>query len=149
MDRGRTAMIGVVLGTAAMILGATGCTSNSSTPSDATARPAVSVPGLPPGVQQDQNVPADVPNNSTDRPKVQVAKCEAVAGGWSASGTAKNTDSAPKDYVITIFFTTDHGTVIGHGSTTVKVPAGGQNNWSVVTKLTPVPNALCVLRGVS
>jgi hypothetical protein len=145
MTRTRSAMLlcGLLLATAALA----GCTGNV-TPSPTPTTSAADVNGLPTGVQQATEVPTDVANTPALRANVAITECSASDGGWKAEGTAKNPGDAAQTYTITVFFTTDHGTVIGTGDTKVTVEAGKTEDWTVAAKLTPAPKTLCVLRGV-
>ncbi|WP_345801293.1 hypothetical protein AAIB33_17830 [Microbacterium sp. AZCO] len=143
--RGRWAIALTLLGALALA----GCTAGEQeeTPTTSSAT-ATNVNGLPDGVQQATEVPTEVANTPALRANVQVSACEAADGGWSASGTARNPGDADTAYTITIFFTTDGGTVIGTGETKVDVAAGESEDWTVTAQLTPAPTTLCVLRGV-
>jgi hypothetical protein len=134
---------GLLLATAALA----GCTATGA-PSPSPTASASDVTGLPKGVQQATDVPTDVVNTPALRGSVEITECSAADGGWKAEGTAKNTGDAAKTYTITVFFTTDHGTVIGTGDTKVDVEPGKTEDWTVAAKLTPAPKTLCVLRGV-
>lgn len=124
-----------------------GCTATDS-PSPSPSASASDVNGLPTGVQQATAVPTDVANTPALRANVEITECSASDGGWKAEGTAKNPGDAAKSYTITVFFTTDHGTVIGTGDTKVTVEPGKTEDWTVRAALTPAPKTLCVLRGV-
>lgn len=106
------------------------------------------VAGLPEGVQQATDVPIDVPNRPELRGDVELTACEEAEGGWQASGTVTNSAADTTDYTITVFFTTEGGTVIGTGDTEVSVAAGESEEWNVTAALTPAPKTGCVLRGV-
>lgn len=144
----------VTIGCAAVVLAAAmalaGCVADT-TPPPQTPTPSeteTTVNGLPDGVEQDTDVPTDVPNTPELRADVEMTGCDAADGGWSASGTAKNSGDAGRTYTITVFFTTDGGTVLGTGDTEVTIEAGESADWEVVAELTPAPTTLCVLRGV-
>jgi hypothetical protein len=104
--------------------------------------------GLPNGVVGATDVPTTVPNKADLRKNVAISSCEAVEGGWAASGTASNPGKNATSYTITIFFTTDQATVISTGQTTVQVQPDGKQSWSVNQKFTAPAHTLCVLRGV-
>lgn len=120
-----------------------------ATPSATPAPTATEdVNGLPEGVQQATDVPIDVPNTPELRADVELTTCEEAEGGWQSSGTVTNLGTDARDYTITVFFTTDGGTVIGVGDTSVSVAAGESEDWSITAALTPAPKTVCVLRGV-
>lgn len=121
------------------------CTPSSQ--SGPTATPAQAF-GLPSGVRQATSVPSDVPNMPALRRNVAIDTCASSDGGWKAVGTAKNPTKADVTYTISIFFTTDKGTVIGTGKTKVAVSAGATRDWTVSSRLTPAPDTRCILRGV-
>ncbi|WP_127473919.1 hypothetical protein [Microbacterium sulfonylureivorans] len=137
------------LGVALLLMtGLTGCFP-AETAETATSSPTASdITGLPEGVQQATDVPTDVPNDPDVRGDVELTTCEEAEGGWRASGTASNSGTSTKDYTITVFFTTEGGTVIGAGDTELSVAAGESSEWSVTGELTPAPTTNCVLRGV-
>jgi hypothetical protein len=124
-----------------------GCTQGPA-PTAGPTSAATDVAGLPHGVQQATEVPTDVPNTPDLRKNVTLAGCEKADGGWQASGTATNPGSDPVDYTVTVFFTTDKGTVLGTADTKVRVDPGEKKNWDVTAQLTPAPRTTCVLRGV-
>jgi hypothetical protein len=141
----------------ATALALAGCTSGSAHHTGASASGAgdsshagnpTKAPALPSGVTAATNVPTRVPNEPTLRKHVTLSSCKATPGGWGASGTASNPGPSNADYAITVFFTTDHATVIGTAATRVHVAAGGSEQWSVTTKLHAPASTLCVLRGV-
>jgi hypothetical protein len=142
--RRRAALVAAIVAVATVGL-LTACTSPSGAPN---ATPTVHVNGLPSGVQQATNVPTDVPNTPALRQNVTIDTCAAADGGWKAVGTAKNPGDKDATYAISVFFTTDHGTVLGTGATKVTVPAGKSGNWTVAAELTPAEKTVCVLRGV-
>ncbi|GAA2064531.1 hypothetical protein [Leifsonia soli] len=132
----------------AVCLLATACTGTPA-PGPTTARPtATGIAGLPTGVQQATDVPTDVPNTPELRKNVALASCEKADGGWRAGGTASNPTDTAVDYTITVFFTTDTGTVLGTADTTVSVGAKEKKDWTATAALTPAPKTVCVLRGV-
>jgi hypothetical protein len=111
----------------------------------AQLRPA----GIPSGVQQATTVPTDVPNAPELRGHVKIDSCAQAKGGWEATGTASNPGSATVDYSVTIFFTTDRGTVIGTGRARTRVPGGKTGRWSVSVPLTAASGTRCILRRVA
>ena len=133
-----------------MLLGATalaGCTGPSST--EPTVRPSESYVGLPSGVVPPESVPTDVPNDPDARPDVAIDTCQATDTGWSASGTATNPAATATTYTITVFFTTDAGTVIGFADMTAEVAASKTGHWTVAAEFGAPASTLCVLRGVA
>jgi hypothetical protein len=137
-----------------------GCTS-SGRPSASGSRPAPgdsspatraqSIPSgaaLPAGVTGATAVPTAVPNKPALRANVAISSCTARPGGWRAAGTVHNPASHAAKYRITVFFTTQHATVIGAAATTVSVGAGAKKSWRANAKFHPAKPTLCVLRGV-
>jgi hypothetical protein len=140
-------------GVLAAVLATAGCTSSDkgthptlSTSAKSTA--AKSGAALPPGVVGLTKVPTAVPNKPTLRNNVSLSSCASAHGGWAASGTARNPSKSSASYRITVFFTTDHATVIGQAATTVQVAAGASSPWIVTGAFHPASPTLCVLRGV-
>lgn len=130
--------------TAALLI--TGC-AKSSTNDIAESKAGSSVPSQT--ITPDTNVPTSVPNDPAVRKLVKITACTASDGGWSAKGTASNDSQKPKDFTITIFFTTPKATVLHTESTTVKVDAGKQADWAIDAKFTAPEGTHCVLRGVA
>jgi hypothetical protein len=116
-------------------------TSRSST----TSTPGA---GLPPGVVVATSIPNSVANSPALRKNVTISACQAVDGGWSASGTAINPGAQSEDYTITVFFTDDAATVIDSVETKVSVSPGGHEKWTAAGKFIAPAKTLCVLRGV-
>lgn len=138
------ALIGAV---ALAILGLVGCTPSETAP-PATAS-TEQINGLPEGVRLPEDLPTEVPNSAEDRANVAIGTCEASDGGWRAGGTAVNTGDAEVTYEITVFFTTEGGTVIGYGGTEAAVPASKTADWSVEAEFVAPDSTQCVLRGVA
>jgi hypothetical protein len=155
MPVGRKPIIAVV-GAVLAVASIAGCSGSSNHQADAaasSARPSASTsvaqaPGLPAGVVNATSLPASPPNSPALRANVTMSSCAATAGGWGAGGTALNAGKTAADYTITVFFTTDHATVIGSAQTHVTVPPGAKQNWQVSSKFTAPAKTLCVLRGV-
>jgi len=146
--------------TAALLvpLAVAGCTSsdhprsNSTSHSGAATASASPAPpsakALPPGVVGATRVPTAVPNKPALRADVVLSTCASRSGGWAASGTVHNRTLRPVKYTVTVFFTTDHATVIGAGATTLTLLPKTSKYWSVVAKFHAANPTLCVLRGV-
>jgi hypothetical protein len=91
-----------------------------------------------------------VPNQVDVRNLVKTTVCQAISGGWEASGTAANPGSTAVSYLITFRFVNQVGdTVQGQGATTVQVPAAGTSPWTVTAHFTPPMNQTCVKVGVA
>jgi hypothetical protein len=103
---------------------------------------------LPKGVTNAAGVPTKVANIAKLRNQVQLTSCHQAPGGWMASGTATNPAGTAADYTIAVFFTTKSATVIGTGSTRVRVPGKAHQQWAVTKRFTAAPSTVCVLRGV-
>lgn len=147
----RRARAGTLVAGLLIVAGLSGCfPADANGGPDATSAPTATedVAGLPEGVQQATDVPLDVPNRPELRGDVELTACDEVDGGWQAAGTVTNSATDSRDYTITVFFTTEGGTVIGTGDTEVSVAAGESEDWSVTAELTPAPGTNCVLRGV-
>lgn len=114
-----------------------------------TPRADASYAGLPSGVVPPADVPADVPNDPAARPNVVIDSCVATDAGWAAGGVALNPGDATTTFTITVFFTTDAGTVIGFADTTAEVAAGGSERWTAEAQFVAPPQTKCVLRAVT
>ena len=89
-----------------------------------------------------------IANDVAKRKSVAITKCAASDGGWTASGTAKNSGTGDATYAITIFFTNAHATVQDYATTSVTVKAGQSADWTASKKFTASTPTNCVLRGV-
>jgi hypothetical protein len=137
---------------AALVLSASGGSSNSSAPT--TLAPATSTPADGAAAGSSTTVapvvvPTSVPNNEVKRQLVTITSCAAVAGGWSASGTAANPGRTTASYAITIFFTTAYNTVLDFATASVSVAPGKTAKWVASKKFSAVTQLVCVLRGVA
>lgn len=140
----------IALTGAALLLGlvVTGC---SGAP-DAGATPTptfTQVNGLPDGVALPDDVPTEVPNTPEDRKNVGIEACESTADGWRAAGTAVNPHDAAVTYEVSVFFTTESGTVLQFGEVSVPVSASGVEEWQIEVDFVAPPTTRCVLRGVA
>ena len=133
--------------TAVALLVLSGCTAaEGPTP---TPTPELTVNGLPDGVSLPADLPTDVRNDPDARADVALDSCAASDGGWRATGTVSNSDASDATYGITVFFTTDAGSVIGFGSAEVEVASSGESEWEIDGQFVPADPTLCVLRGVA
>jgi hypothetical protein len=90
-----------------------------------------------------------VRNDAEDRLDVALTTCERTNDGWRASGTVMNSSDSDATYEITIFFTTDAGTVIAFDSVRTPVSAGTDAAWEVEGEFAAPQPTLCVLRGAA
>ena len=95
------------------------------------------------------SIPLDVPNVPADRHNVTIGSCAGDSNSWHAAGTATNSTGVPATYEVTVFFTTEHATVLGFASTKVLTAAHKQATWSVASKFVNSGSLRCVLRGVA
>lgn len=95
------------------------------------------------------SVPAKIANVPALRKDATMSSCAAAAGGWRAAGRITNSTGAAHDYRLTVLFTSDQATVIGVGSTTVHVVAGGRGSWAIRAEFAAGSPTLCVLSGVA
>ena len=141
----------VTLGAVAVALTA-GCTSSSKkavTPTK-TGGTTVSSPARATGPTLVQGtLPKSVANDKSLRSNVVLTKCAAVAGGWGASGTAKNPGTSDLTYTIVVYFTTTSSTTLSFAQTTVAVAPGKTATWSASKKFPAVAQMLCPIVGVS
>lgn len=148
-----TAKTAVAVMLASISLIVTGCSRSSTMTlptedSSSWVSPAAPAPGLPPGVTGATALPAEIPNTPSLRGNVTLDACTATKGGWSATGTARNSDDRAVNYTITVFFTTSSATVIETAQVKVAVKPGGTETWTASKKFTAPTTTLCVLRGV-
>lgn len=136
-SRGR--LVSALTATAAVIALAS-CTSSPM----ATHRTAKAVP-TPISVA----VPATIPNDPGLRADASMTSCSASKGGWGAAGRIVNSTGKAHDYRLTVLFTSDKATVIGLGTTDIKVPAGQTARWSIRAVFVTASPTLCVLSGVA
>jgi hypothetical protein len=133
---------------------AAGCTATSSerpsSPPGTSAAGGSETPrgALPSGVVGATSVPTSVPNEVALRADVGMSSCAPHAGGWMATGSARNPRTKATTYKITVFFTSSRATVIGTARASVRVPPGGNRRWTASSAFHPAKPTLCVLRGV-
>ena len=127
----------------------TSASSGAPTVASSNAPATLSTKGLPPGVSNAPSVPTKVPNTPSLRKNVVITSCAKTDTGWAASGTVNNPGTTDKTYSITIFFATNHGTVIGTSHTDVPVSAGASKQWKAEDSFHAAPETQCVLRGVA
>lgn len=142
----------VLVGSAALALALTGCSSQAHDTAATKSATATKAPDSAAKVVQNQLPdPAKLVNDVKKRKQIQLSKCSASDGGWQAQGTATNkSGQTTADFKITVFFTTPHATVLDYAATTVRVPAGKEAQWTAAKKF-EVPKdttMLCVLRSV-
>lgn len=126
-----------------------GCTS-SQNGDHPTGSPSPVVSHTPAAFSQHPLPPEkSIINSVTRRKQVEISDCSAVAGGWGASGTAKNPEGEKTTYEITIFFTTSSATVLNFARTSVSVEPGQTAKWTASAKFATPKDTRCVLRGVA
>jgi hypothetical protein len=148
-----TTLAAGALTAALALLAVTGCSSSSADASKKTSSAlssASSAASTASAAVAQNTLPAAsaIANDIAKRPSVAVTKCVASDGGWTASGTAKNSGTGDATYAITIFFTNAHATVQDYATTSVTVPAGKSVDWTAAKKFTASTPTNCVLRGV-
>lgn len=94
-------------------------------------------------------LPKKVANQPAVRKNVVQTSCSAVAGGWSAAGTASNPGYQRATYAITVYFTTTHATTLDFGRTTVTVAPGHTRHWTVTKKFAAQAHMLCPMPGIA
>ena len=147
----RTVPLAVVAVTAAA-LALTGCSSSgggNAGKSSSNAPSIVSASIAPTHAQRPIPADAKIKEVPALRKTISLAKCASVSGGWSSSGTAKNTSKSAKTYHILVFFTDKYSRTIDYARTDVKVAAGESATWTASTKFTAPTGTQCVLRGLS
>jgi hypothetical protein len=155
----RSAKTAILALTCTAILALVGCTSSkskdtkSSSPVPKSTPAATSAHTAPSPTITQYPLPTGSISNDTSpngkRTDVAITRCAASDGGWSASGTAKNSGSSSETFDITIFFTTTQATTLNYATTSVKVSAGKTGNWTASVKFSAPKDVLCVLRGVA
>jgi hypothetical protein len=151
-----TTLAACALTSALALLAVTGCSSSSaaagkkssSAASGASSASSAASNASPAVAQNTLPAASAIANDVAKRPSVAVTKCVASDGGWTASGTAKNSGTGDATYAITIFFTNAHATVQDYATTSVTVPAGKSVDWSAAKKFAASTPTNCVLRGV-
>jgi hypothetical protein len=145
----RTLIVGAFAAVLALV-SITGCSKSSDKASSkASSAPSTKASTTAPALTQNTLPPASAIVNDADKRKaVAITKCAASDGGWSASGSAKNSGPSDTTYAITVFFTDSHATVQDFATTSVTVKAGQTQDWSATKKFAAANPTLCVLRGV-
>lgn len=147
-----------LLAAVSAVASAPACTSSAGTRPAVPTRPATTRPAttklttsrIPTPSLAAPSLPAatDIPNSVVRRRQMTLTACRSAPGGWEASGTAVNPKAAATTYVVTVFFTTTKGTVIGYARTAVRTPGHGRAAWRATGRFTAPATTLCVLRGV-
>ena len=142
------AVAGVLVSVGVSVLA--GCTAAPVTGTHTEVQPSVSAVaptgGLPVGVTGVDKLPEKVPNEAAARGQTKIDSCNAVEGGWAATGVITNPGPKKGSYTITVYFTT--ATVIGTAQTTVSVGPTHTEPWTAAAKFVGVPDTRCILVGV-
>jgi hypothetical protein len=148
-----TTLAACALTSALALVTVTGCSSSSADASKKTSSAASTTAGAAStgsaaAAQNTLPAASAIANDVAKRSSVSVTKCAASDGGWTASGTARNSGTGDATYAITIFFTNSHATVQDYATTSVTVGAGKSVDWTAAKKFTASTPTNCVLRGV-
>jgi len=132
---------------AALALALSGCVAGFTPPqptaTSARPKPAPALPTV--------SFATPVPNDPAQRKNAALTSCQKGADGWTASGTAKNPDTAKVlTYLVTVSFATTGGTVLDRASTTISVRPGATATWQITGAQDFADQDLrCILRGVA
>ena len=113
-----------------------------------TSAPTSTIKPLPAATVQ-HTLPTKIKDTPALRTTILLTGCEKAAGGWKATGTAKNTGSGPATYDVVVFFTDKYSRVVDSATTKFTVAGGRSATWAAAQKFTPPDGVKCVLRGVS
>jgi hypothetical protein len=94
-------------------------------------------------------LPTKMANDPGIRQNIVQTKCEAIPGGWSAQGTAKNPGKKAVTYKVIVHFTTTKATTLDYAQTLVKVPPGKTVTWNAKKHFAAKPEMLCPMPGIS
>ncbi|MFF3443386.1 hypothetical protein [Streptosporangium sp. NPDC002721] len=94
-------------------------------------------------------LPTKVDNEPSVRKNIVQTKCEAIPGGWSAQGTAKNPGKKPVTYKVVVYFTTTKATTLDYAQALVKVPPGEIVTWNAKKQFAAKREMLCPMPGIS
>ncbi|WP_436758393.1 hypothetical protein [Streptosporangium sp. V21-05] len=133
---------------------AAGCSSNVDTMPNAAVvserSPVVEPTGAGGEAGGEANeLPAKVANEPNVRKNVVQTKCEAIPGGWSAEGTAKNPGKKAVTYKVVVYFTTTKATTLDYAQALVKVPPGETVTWNAKKHFPAKREMLCPMPGIS
>jgi hypothetical protein len=140
MDSKAMKILGVAGAACIAAISLAGC-SSSPQASTTTTKPTSSSGSTP-------SLPKTVPDNPSLRHDVNMSTCQVITGGWEAGGTAKNSGTSTKTYLITVYFTDTQATVVGYAQTHVKVAPGQSAQWTASSKFAAPSQTRCVLSGV-
>ncbi len=142
MSSNATRVIGAAIAACIGALFFAGCGSSPNAATTTTQQSKSSSASTP-------SLPKTVPNDPSQRHNVSMQKCQAIPGGWEAGGTAVNPGHSSTTYLVTVYFTDSHATVVGYAQTTVKVAPGQNVQWTASSHFAAPTKTLCVLSGVS
>ena len=125
----------------------TGATGSPKAGSSAAKAPTSTIKPLPAATVQ-HALPTKLKDTPALRTSILLTGCEKAAGGWQATGTAKNSGSAKATYQVVVFFTDKYSRVIDSSTTNFTVSAGTTDKWSASKNFTPPAGVQCVLRAV-
>lgn len=127
-----------------------GCSSGGSSGNGSGHGPGAKQPAFAKDLPLAQaELPKKVDNDPKIRKNVTQTSCDAVPGGWSAGGTAKNPGQSPVTYAITVYFTTTKATVLDFATTKVRVDPGKSADWKATKQFPFRGKLLCPMPGIA
>lgn len=131
---------------------AAGCSPNADTVRNVSAVSEGQPAAAPTAKDKDAGanpLPTKMANDPGIRQNIVQTKCEAIPGGWSAQGTAKNPGKKAVTYKVIVHFTTTKATTLDYAQTLVKVPPGKTVAWNAKKHFAAEQKMLCPMPGIS
>lgn len=83
------------------------------------------------------------------RKQVELTRCRQTRVGWSAVGTVRNTDSAVRRFVVTVYFADKAGATVNFATTAIELESGATEKWSASKRFEAPQRITCTIAGVT
>lgn len=137
---------------AALVLGGCAATPPQPDPTTTNAQGEIGTETPAPAFGGEQGpVPdqADIADDPDLREIVLLTGCDAVDGGWGATGTAENPGASDVSYTVVVIFTDAQARNVTSSTVEIPVAAGETVDWEAVAEFDPPEGTQCVLAGVA
>ncbi|MCR1786055.1 hypothetical protein KVF89_26205 [Nocardioides carbamazepini] len=101
------------------------------------------------GVRHELPTGAALDNDPDLYEHVAQTGCEATADGWKAEGSAENTGTEARTFVVLVLFTDPQGRSVDSASASVTVGPGETGDWIAERDFDAPAGTLCVVRAVN
>jgi hypothetical protein len=126
-----------------------GLTSSTAAHATATSSANTSASSVPEAGSVLGTSPPKAANQAAVRKNVVQSSCSAIPGGWRAAGTVSNPTNSEVKYKITVYFTTEHATVLAYATTKVAVQPDATAKWSASKEFAAQKEMLCPMPGIA